>query len=88
MEAVFEEQYGPTGAWVELFRRSPDYVETLLLKNRSVPQRYVTVDRWRSEAAFRRFREEQDASYRTLDERSAVFTKQEVCLGEYSCRVV
>jgi hypothetical protein len=54
---AFERHYGPNGAWAELFRLSPDYIETLLLKDQSHPGRYVTVDRWGSKIAYLTFRD-------------------------------
>lgn len=47
----FERHYGPNGTWVTLFRRSAGYRGTLLLRDRLNPLRFVTVDRWGSEAA-------------------------------------
>lgn len=47
-EAEFRRHYGPNGSWVELFRQDPAYIETLLLKDISVPGRYLTIDRWQS----------------------------------------
>ena len=49
--ATFEKLYGPQGDWVRLFRRAEGYVETLLLRDRADALRYVTIDRWRSQAA-------------------------------------
>ncbi len=49
-ETEFVRHYGPAVTWAQLFRQSPDYIETLLLKDNQVPGRYLTLDRWRSEA--------------------------------------
>lgn len=82
--AIFERTYGPDGDWVALFRRAPGYVDTLLLKDRAVANRYVSVDRWQSEAACERFRERFAAEYRALDERCETFTVEERALGTYT----
>jgi heme-degrading monooxygenase HmoA len=84
MEPAFEAHYGPNGEWVALFRRSPDYLGTLLLRDRRRPQRYLTIDRWRSEEAYRRFRDEHDAQYREIDRLCEALTAREVSLGEYA----
>jgi heme-degrading monooxygenase HmoA len=81
---AFEQQYGPTGAWAALFKRSPDYLDTLLLRDKTRPQRYLTIDRWRSEEAFRRFRHDYDAEYREIDRTCEGLAAKETKLGEYT----
>lgn len=49
--AEFEREYGPDGAWVELFSRGAGYLGTSLLRDRSNEDRFVTIDRWESEEA-------------------------------------
>ena len=44
----FESIYGPGGPWAELFRQSPNYLGTELLRDLSRPGRYLTIDRWTS----------------------------------------
>ena len=61
--AAFEAAYGPEGAWAKLFRSSPDYRGTELLRDAYVPGSYLTIDRWASEDAFRAFRKDHDADY-------------------------
>ena len=56
LEREFERHYAAAGTWAQLFRRSPAYIETLLLKDSAVARRYVTLDRWRSEEGYREFR--------------------------------
>ena len=46
--AEFERRYGPSGDWAQLFSRAAGYRGTALLKDRSDPLVYVTVDRWES----------------------------------------
>jgi len=81
---LFERLYGPDGDWVALFRCAQGYIDTLLLKDRAVANRYVTVDRWESEEAYERFRTTFAKEYRSLDERCQDFTVQERSLGAYS----
>ena len=63
--AAFEAAYGPEGPWAQLFRSSPEYQGTELLRDAYVPGNYLTIDRWASEQAFRAFRRDHDAEYET-----------------------
>jgi heme-degrading monooxygenase HmoA len=82
-EAEFERHYGPEGAWVQLFRRADGYLNTRLLKDRDVAGRYVTVDRWESEAAYRLFRARFAAEHDALDRECEALTMEERPLGTY-----
>ena len=55
-EAEFERNYGPDGSWVELFRAAHGYLDTILLRDLGRGRRYLTIDRWESEDAYRSFR--------------------------------
>jgi len=79
----FERAYGAEGDWTTLFRRAEGYVGSLLLRDRSVAHRYLTVDRWRSEEDYARFRERFAEEYRALDERCRDLTLHERQLGTY-----
>jgi heme-degrading monooxygenase HmoA len=82
-EAEFLTHYAPDGTWVDLFRRSPGYLATELYRDRARPQRFVTIDHWRSEAAFRDFRSRFAAEFEALDHRCARLTRHEASLGEF-----
>ncbi len=82
-EAEFERHYGPEGTWVALFRLAAGYIDTRLLKDRDVPGRYVTVDRWESEAAYRRFRERFAVEYDAIDRACEALTEDERAVGAY-----
>ena len=79
----FERRYGPSGAWVALFRRAQGYVETLLLHDASDPSRYVTIDRWRSVEAYRAFRATFAEEYDAIDRECEGLSSQERSLGEF-----
>jgi len=79
----FERQYGPRGPWVALFRRAPGYGDTLLLRDRANPQRFITIDRWQSADAHRAFLAEFSLEYAALDARCAHLTGRETLLGEF-----
>lgn len=66
-----------------LFRRAPGYLDTRLLKDRDVPGRCVTVDRWESEAAYRAYRERFAAEHDAIDRACEALTVEETVLGAY-----
>ncbi|HWG22464.1 MAG TPA: antibiotic biosynthesis monooxygenase [Terracidiphilus sp.] len=82
--AAFEAAYGPDGSWARLFRSSPHYRGTELLRDAYVPFTYLTIDRWASEEAFRAFRREHDADYETLDRACDALTSRETRIGAYT----
>jgi heme-degrading monooxygenase HmoA len=80
---AFEAAYGPEGAWAKLFRTSPKYLGTDLLRDAYIPGSYLTIDRWTSEEDFRSFRKDRDAEYESLDRSSDAFTCRETRIGAY-----
>lgn len=82
-EAEFLAHYAPGGSWAALFRRAPGYLGTDLYRDRARPERFITIDRWQTEAAFREFRRRFAAEFEALDRRCAGLTRQEAALGEY-----
>jgi len=81
--AAFERVYGPDGDWVRLFQQAAGHLDTLLLRDHADPQRYVTVDRWRSQAAFATFRSRFAAEFEALDARCEELTLEERELGRF-----
>ena len=79
----FERVYGPDGEWVPLFRRSPDYLGTELLRDLDRPGHYLTIDRWTSRAAYDRFRTERAAEYRAIDAACEGLTRHEALVGAF-----
>ncbi|HTV95480.1 MAG TPA: antibiotic biosynthesis monooxygenase [Steroidobacteraceae bacterium] len=80
----FEFEYGPRGSWVALFRKAPEYIETLLLRDNTDPLRYVTVDRWESQKAHDLFRSTHLTQYQEIERRCRGYTTTERPLGEFS----
>lgn len=74
---------GPNGSWVQLFRTARGYLETVLLRDLVHPYRFVTVDRWESERAFRDFRAAREQEFAALDSRCGAFTTAERELGRF-----
>jgi heme-degrading monooxygenase HmoA len=79
----FEETYGPAGDWSRLFRGSPDYLGTELLRAADGSGRYLTVDRWRSAAAYESFLAARRDEYETLDRRCDDLTDAEDLIGAF-----
>jgi len=79
--AVFERHYAADGTWAQLFRRSPDYQGTALLRDTGQSHVYVTLDHWTSEAAFTAFKAAFAADYQVLDESCEGLTLTEERLG-------
>jgi len=82
--AAFEAAYGPEGSWAKLFRTSPNYLGTELLRDAYVPGSYAPIDRWKSEHDFRTFRKEHDESYEVLDRECDSLTSRETRVGAYT----
>jgi heme-degrading monooxygenase HmoA len=81
--AAFERLYGANGEWARLFRGVDGYVETLLFRDTDRPTRYLTIDRWRSRAAFDAFIETAGPAYAALDLRGDALTVREHRIGAF-----
>lgn len=79
----FRKLYGADGAWVKLFRRAQGYVRSELLQDKADPQRFITVDHWESEEAWRAFREKFQHEYEDLDVLCEQVTVKERELGRF-----
>ena len=82
-EAEFERNYGPDGSWVELFRAAHGYLDTILLRDLGRGRRYLTIDRWESEDAYRSFRTARALEFTALDARCEALTVSERELGRF-----
>jgi heme-degrading monooxygenase HmoA len=82
--AAFEAAYGSDGSWAQLFRTSPSYLGTELLRDAYVPGSYLTIDRWESEEDFRAFRKAHDQDYEVLDRACDELTSRETRIGAYT----
>lgn len=79
----FERVYGPVGEWVRLFQRAAGYVRTELHRDRAEPCRFVTIDYWESESAWKAFRVQFAAVFEELDARCASLAVRETELGSF-----
>jgi len=75
--ADFERVYGRDGRWAQLFSSSDGFEGTELFVSLSTPGRYLTVDRFRDEASWRRFQAEHHDAYLQLDAESEGLTLDE-----------
>lgn len=82
----FEHAYGPIGAWATLFRQGEGFMELELLRDMETPGRYLTVDRWESQAHFERFHASHAAEYRAIDQACTTLTKRETRLGAFEIK--
>jgi len=82
-ELDFETLYGPDGGWAQLFRKSAQYLGTDLLRDRSKKSRYVTVDRWSSEASHREFVSAHREEFAELDRKGERLTTKETGIGDF-----
>jgi len=82
--AAFEAAYSADGAWALLFRTSPNYLGTELLRDAYIPGSYLTIDRWASEQDFRAFRKDHDPEYETLDRSCDALTSRETRIGAFT----
>ena len=82
----FESVYSPNGAWAVLFARSSGYRGTELLRSKTEPNSYLTIDRWESEAAFEEFRTQFAAQYEALDRECEGLTTSETMIGIFERR--
>ena len=81
-EAEFEQIYGPTGEWVQLFKRGEGYLGTELLRDVGQPRCYLTLDRWRSQEVYEAFQKRWAEAYKELDRQCEGLTEQENLVGE------
>src|SRR5262249_31740235 len=82
--ADFERHYGRQGSWAQLFRRSPGYQGTTLLRDSSEPNRYVLWDTWDSLASFEQFKQDHGADYSALDKQCEELTEEETKIGVFA----
>ena len=87
MSREFELHYNANGTWAKFFRNGNGYLETELLKDVGTERRYITIDKWISEEAFKTFREENLNEYKMIDIECEKLTEFENHLGSFSTRL-
>jgi heme-degrading monooxygenase HmoA len=81
--AAFASAYGPQGEWARLFSAFPGFLGTTLLRDRGNARRFLTLDRWESEAHFNRMKNDGRAEYERLDRLFGAFTESERKIGVF-----
>jgi heme-degrading monooxygenase HmoA len=82
--ADFEAAYGPLGTWARLFEQADGFLAVELLRSTEEDGRYLTIDSWASETAFKTFRTQFAAGYEALDKELAGFAMTETRVGAFS----
>jgi heme-degrading monooxygenase HmoA len=82
-EEEFESYYRPDGPWVELFRESPAFISTTLMKDLRDPLRFLVADRWTSESLYEEFRRTAVARYDALSDRGRRLYERETEIGRF-----
>jgi len=82
-EEEFELFYNGEGLWAMLFRKSPDYFGTKLMRDLDTPGRYVTVDKWETAYDFERFKKTAEFEYNAIDGKCEELTESERLVGVF-----
>jgi heme-degrading monooxygenase HmoA len=82
-EEEFELFYNGEGLWALLFRKSPDYFGTKLMRDLNTPGRYITVDKWDADYAFAEFKKTVEFEYNAIDRKCEELTESERLLGVF-----
>jgi heme-degrading monooxygenase HmoA len=83
-EREFVAAYGPEGVWAQFFKDAEGYLGTELLRATGNKQRYLTIDRWISEAAREALLRERQAEYEKIDRDCAELTENERPLDNFT----
>ena len=67
----------------KLLQKGEGYAGTDLLRNVGKRGRYITVDRWTSQAAFEDFQKKNKNEYQAIDKRCKSLTRVELHLGYF-----
>lgn len=78
--AAFAVAYGPDGDWARLFKRSPGFVGVELYQD---GERFLTLDRWSSKAAFDAFQAAHGGEYAALDVKLAHLSLRQARIGAF-----
>ncbi len=79
----FESFYRPDGPWGELFRESPAFISTTLMKDLRSPLRFMAADRWTSETVYAEFKRERATRWRELSEKGRRLYDRETEVGRF-----
>ncbi len=80
-EQEFEVLYNSEGLWAVLFRSSPAYHGTKLLRDTDGTRRYLTIDRWHTYEDFQFFKRNFRTEYEAIDRKCEELTGSEKLIG-------
>ncbi len=80
---AFEFTYGEQREWARLFRRDSAYIHGDLLRDPGLPGRYLTLDHWKTRAAYQVFRDRFRDEYQKIDDLCRQNTLSERQVGDY-----
>jgi heme-degrading monooxygenase HmoA len=79
----FERVYGSDGHWARLFTQDESYFGTHLVRSLNGERTYVTLDFWRSQQAYDKFRKRHFAKYTALNQQCEDLTESEREIGKF-----
>ena len=79
----FESFYRPDGPWSALFRESPGYISTTLMKDLADPLRFLVADRWTGETVYEEFKRRVADRYLDLSDRGRRLYERETEIGRF-----
>jgi heme-degrading monooxygenase HmoA len=79
----FESYYRPDGPWAELFRESPAFISTTLMKDMRDPLRFLVADRWTSETLYEEFKRSVAERYDAMCDRGRRLYERETEIGRF-----
>jgi heme-degrading monooxygenase HmoA len=80
---AFERAYGPDGDWATFFRTGKGFLGTELIRDAEDPNRYLTLDFWKSRKHYERFKSQNQEMYQLIDQRCEAFTTKESEIGQF-----
>lgn len=83
---AFERAYGPEGDWAKFFRKAKAYLGTELIQDTQQPDRYLTIDYWKSRKHYEDFKEQNRKMYQLIDVRCEALTSAEFEIGQFNRR--
>jgi quinol monooxygenase YgiN len=79
----FESFYRPDGPWGAMFRESPAFISTTLMRDLRDPMRFMVADRWTSETVYEEFKREHTTRWHEMSERGRRLFENETEVGRF-----
>jgi heme-degrading monooxygenase HmoA len=85
---AFKRAYGSDGEWAMFFQTGKGYLGTELICDSNEPDRYITLDHWKSRRHYEIFKRQNRKMYEIIDEKCEALTTKEVEIGMFSRGIV